>query len=211
MIQPSVDVNAGVAPSNPLHAERPVWSLIGPVLGALQGAFLLTATIGEWSALRRSLGLSSLAMLGLFAAYLLAAAVTAPIGILVGRRWPTAVAVPGMVLMILGLVTTALAPAGAVLLLGHAVTGLGVGAVWGVVAALVWQGGAWRTRAVATLAGAAVLALILGPAVAALLEPATGWRWMFLLAVPAAMVVLLVTVASGIALLVRRASTPLPG
>jgi hypothetical protein len=34
---------------------------------------------------------------------------------------------------------------------------------------------------------------------------------MFLLAAPAAMVVLLVTVASGIVLLVRRASAPLPG
>jgi predicted MFS family arabinose efflux permease len=113
--------------------------------------------------------------------------------------------------MILGLVTTALAPAGAVLLLGRALTGLGVGAVWGVVAALVWQAGAWRTRAVATLAGAAVLALILGPAIAALLGRALAWRWTFLLAVPVAMVVLLVTVASGIALLVRRASTPLPG
>jgi MFS family permease len=76
---------------------------------------------------------------------------------------------------------------------------------------LVWQRGAWRTRAVATLAGAAVLALILGPAIAALLEPATGWRWTFLLAAPAAMVVLLVTVASGIVFLVRRASAPLPG
>lgn len=76
---------------------------------------------------------------------------------------------------------------------------------------LVWPEGLRRTRAAGTPAGAAVLAVILGPGLAALLEPATGWRWMFLLAAPAAMVVLLVTVAGGIALLVRSASTPLSG
>jgi hypothetical protein len=174
----------------------------------MQGAFLLTATIGEWSALQRSLGLSSLAMLGLFAAYLLAAAVTAPIG---GR--------PAVADRCRGPRNDPDDPR-----VGYDRVGYGERSVaarprcdrprrrgLGVVAALVWQGGAWRTRAAVTLAGAAVLALILGPAVAALLEPATGWRWTFLLAAPAAMVVLLVTVASEIALLVRRASTPLPG
>jgi hypothetical protein len=189
----------------------PVWVLVGPALAACLGAFLLAVTIGpEWTAIRLALDLSSLAAVWIFLAYLLPAMVALPVGILAGRRWPTAVVLPAIVLLIVGSLLTAFSSGNALLLLGRAVTGFGAGLAWGVTAALVRRLAVGRAQVAPAIAGASVLSLVLGPVVGAVLSQAMTWRWTVLVAVPFEAVAFLVTAVSGIVLLVLRASRPVP-
>jgi Arabinose efflux permease len=196
-------------PVNPLSQPqpRPRWLLVGPALTASLGAFLLTLTTGpEWTAIRENLALSTSMVLWVFVAYLMPALLAVPVGALVGRRWPTAVTLSAIVLMVPGSLLIMLTPGAAALLLGRALTGLGAGLAWGVTAALVAQVarvGTYRW-VVALVVGAVVLALLLGPAVAALLARTLTWRTPFLLAVPFGAVAFLVAAVSGLIALVRR-------
>ncbi|MGS2616840.1 MFS transporter [Micromonospora sp. LZ34] len=193
------------------QAVRPVWLLIGPVLAASLGAFLLAVTVGpEWVAMRQDMDLPTSAILWIFVAYLLPAVLAVPIGALGGRRWPSAVALSAIVLLVLGSLLTALAPGSGALLLGRAVTGFGAGLAWGVTAVLVAQTGARRGWVTPLVAGAVVLALVLGPVAGALVQRAVGWRWPFMLAVPFGAVALLATAVCGIIVLIQRASRPAP-
>ena len=198
-----------VPPYGPDPGVRPVWLLIGPALAASLGAFLLAVTVGpEGAAIQRDMDLPTSGILWIFVAYLLPAVLAVPVGALVGRRWPTAVALPAIVLLLPGSLLTALAPGSGLLLLGRAVTGFGAGLAWGVTAVLVAQVGARRVWVASLVAGAVVLALGLGPVVGALLAQALDWRLPFLLAVPVEVVALLATAVSGIIVLMRRASRP---
>lgn len=196
---------------DPPQAVRPVWLLLGPGLAASLGAFGLAVPVGpEWVAMRRDLDLPTSAILWIFVAHLLPAVLAVPIGALVGRRWPTAVASSAIALLVLGALLTALAPANGPLLLGRAVTGFGAGLAWGVTAVLVAQTGARRRWVTPLVAGAVVLALGLGPVAGALVQRTVGWRWPFLLAVPLGAVALLATAVCGIIALIQRASRPAP-
>ncbi|MGI5521574.1 MFS transporter [Micromonospora sp. CA-259024] len=198
-----------VAASDRPHAFLPVWLLIGPTLAASLGAFLLAVTVGsQWVGIQRDMDLPSSAVLWIFVAYLLPAALAVAVGALVVRRWPTAGTLLAIVLLVFGSLLTALAPGGGVLLVGRAVTGFGAGLAWGVTAMLVAQMGARRVWVTPLVAGAVVLALGLGPVAGVLLGQAVGWRWPFMLAVPFGAVALLVTTVSGIVLLMQRASRP---
>ncbi|MEV0807255.1 MFS transporter [Micromonospora sp. NPDC050200] len=198
-----------VPPYGPRPGVRPVWLLIGPALAASLGAFLLAVTVGpERAAIQRDMHLPTSVIPWIFVAYLLPAVLAVPVGALVGRRWPTAVALPAIALLIPGSLLTALAPGSGPLLVGRAVTGFGAGLAWGVTAMLVTQVGARRVWVAPLVAGAVVLALGLGPVAGALLEPTAGWRWPFVLAVPFEVVALLATTVSGIIVLMRRASRP---
>lgn len=206
MTQPFPGTANQVPPYGPRPGVRPVWPLIGPALAASLGAFLLAVTVGPaWDAMRRDMHLSTS---GAFVAYLLPAVLAVPVGALVGRRWPTAVALPAIVLLVPGSLLTALAPGSGLLLLGRAVTGFGAGLAWGVTAVLVAQAGARRVWVAPLVAGAVVLALGLGALAGALLARMFSWRWPFLLAVPFEVVALLVTAASGIIVLVQGSSRP---
>ncbi|MDW5322347.1 MFS transporter [Plantactinospora sp. KLBMP9567] len=198
-----------VSPPGPRPGVRPAWLLIGPALAASLGAFLLTLTVGpEWAAMRRDMDLPASAILWVFVAYLLPALLAVPVGALLGRRWPTAVGLPAIALMVPGAVLITLASGSGSLLLGRAVAGFGAGLVWGVTAMLIAQAGPRRVWAAPLVAGAVVLGLGLGPVAGALLARTLSWRWPFLLAVPFGAVVSLVMVVSGIIMLVRQASTP---
>ncbi|MFE9191737.1 MFS transporter [Micromonospora sp. NPDC007208] len=191
------------------HVFRPVWLLIGPTLSASLGAFLLAVTVGpQWVAIQRDMNLPASAVLWIFVAYLLPAVLAVAVGALVGRRWPTAVALSAIALLVPGSLLTALASGDALLLLGRAVTGFGAGLAWGVTAMLVAQMGARRVWVTPLVAGIVVLALGLGPVAGVLVGRAVGWRWPFMLAVPFGAVALLATVVSGIVVLIQRASRP---
>ncbi|MCW3819109.1 MFS transporter [Micromonospora sp. DR5-3] len=194
---------------SPRPGVRPVWLLIGPALTASLGAFLLTVTVGpESAAVQREMHLPASGIPWIFVAYLLPAALAVPIGALVGRRWPTTVALPAIALLVPGSLLTALAPGSGPLLLGRAVTGFGAGLAWGVTAVLVAQVGARRVWVAPLVAGAVVLALVLGAVAGVLLTRMLGWRWPFMLAVPFEVVALLATAVSGIIMLMQRASRP---
>ncbi|GAA3776526.1 hypothetical protein GCM10022225_75610 [Plantactinospora mayteni] len=209
MTPPSPGAAGQVPPYGPLPGVRPVWLLIGPALAASLGAFLLTLTVGpEGAAIQRALHLPSLGILWMFVAFLLPAALAVPVGALVGRRWPTAVALPAIVLLVPGSLLIALASGSGSLLLGRALTGFGAGLAWGVTAVLVVQSRARRGWVAPLVAGAVVLGLVLGPVIGALLARLVGWRLPFMLAVPFGVVALLATAVSGIIVLTRRASPP---
>ncbi|MGC4749163.1 MFS transporter [Micromonospora sp. DT201] len=191
------------------HVLRPVWLLIGPTLCASLGAFLLAVTVGpQWAGIQRDMGLPASAVLWIFVAYLLPAILAVTVGALVGRRWPNAVALSAIALLVPGSLLTALASGDALLLLGRAVTGSGAGLAWGVTAMLVAQMGARRVWVTPLVAGVVVLALGLGPVAGVLVGRAVGWRWPFMLAVPFGVVALLATAVSGIVVLIQRASRP---
>lgn len=199
------------APARP-SVVRPLWSLAGPAFSALLAAALLTAPIGPLvSMIKRDLGLSTSAMTVTVVAQYVAAtlALVAP-GYLLGRRWPTATAVPALVLLIVGSVVSAFTPGAALLAVGRVIAGLGAGTAVGVALALSGQLGRWRSRARLVLGLALGAALLLGPVASGMLAQAMSWRTVFLVDVPVAMVALAGTVASGIAMWVVRPSPPRP-
>jgi MFS family permease len=207
--QPLAPAGAQVPPYAPRPAVRPVWLLIGPALAASLGAFLLAVPVGlEWTAIRLDMHLPTSAILWIFVAYLLPAVLAVLVGALVGRRWPTAVALPAIALLVPGSLLTAFAAESGGMLLGRAVTGFGAGLAWGVTALLVTQVGTRRRWVAPLAAGAVLLALVLGPVAGELLARALTWRMPFMLAVPFELVAFLVTAVSGIILLVRPASRP---
>ncbi|MEV1317726.1 MFS transporter [Micromonospora arborensis] len=198
-----------VVPGDQSHVLRPVWLLIGPTLAASLGAFLLAVTVGpQWVAMQRDMGLPTSAVLWIFVAYLLPAVLAGAVGAFVGRRWPIAVALSAIALLVPGSLLTSLASGDALLLLGRAVTGFGAGLAWGLTAMLVAQMGARRVWVTPLVAGVVLLALGLGPVAGVLVGRAVGWRWPFMLAVPFGAVALLATVVSGIVVLIQRASRP---
>lgn len=123
-------------PRNPVVA---VWSLLGVVLASWAGAFGFGVGAGGTVAgVARDLGLPALeAWLVLLAPFVAVALLAAPLGWLVGRRWPNAVAVVGMVFLAIGLVVAALAPSALVIGVARAVSGMGAGATLGALTALL--------------------------------------------------------------------------
>ena len=191
---------------------RPLWSLAGPTLGALLAGGLVTAPIGPWgSAIQRDLGQSTAAMaVTLIAPYVVALAAMVGPGFLLGRRWPTATAVPALVLLVAGSLACSLVPGAASMAVGRVVLGLGAGTVIGVLLAMSGQLDRWRSQARLVLGLALGAALLLGPVVGGVLAQAMTWRWVFLIALPVAGLALVVTAASGIAMWIMRASRPSP-
>lgn len=186
----------------------PAWRAVGPAFASSVGAFLLTAAAGPgWSAIRDVLGISTSAAVGL-AAYLLPAALGAAVGALAGRRLPAAAALPAAVLLVPGALVTGLAAGGGSLLFGRVLTGLAAGLAWGVTAMLVAGAGPRRALAASLVAGVVALGLVAGPVVGAILREAVGWRWPFTMAVPFALVALLVTAIGEVVALVTRPRRP---
>ncbi|MFK0246578.1 MFS transporter [Amycolatopsis azurea] len=191
-------------------AGPPWWLLIGPGFAALIGLFLVTVIyrFDGGSALQIDLGMSdqSLLLNGLVA-YLVAAAIAFPAGLLPGARFPTPVTVPAILLMLLGVLLVAFVPSSGLFLVGRVLTGLGAGAVLGVTVALIRRLQAGRGAAAGVTAGLGVLALVLAPVLDGLLSDVTGFRVVF---VVAALFVLVALVVAGILGIVAsvKAKTP---
>jgi MFS family permease len=170
-------------------------------VGAVLAAGLLSAPVGPLAgAIRRALGLSTAGLVAaVVAAYAVALVVMVVPGYLLGRRWPTASAVPALVLVVVGSLVIVATPGVLVLAVARVVVGLGAGTVVGVAFALAGQVGPWRSRARLVLGIALGAALLLGPVVSGPVAMVLNWRWSFLLAAPVAIVALVGTVAGGIA------------
>jgi MFS family permease len=172
--------------SDPRPAAGPPWWLvIGPGFAALIGLFLVTVIyrFDGRSILQVELHLSSQSLLlsGLVA-YLVAAAIAFPAGLLLGARVPTSVTVPAICLMMLGVLLVAFVPDSGLLLLGRVLNGLGTGAVIGVTAALIRRLRTGRGVAAAVTAGLGVLAVAIAPFLGGLIADAVGFRLMYLVA-----------------------------
>jgi MFS family permease len=98
------------------------------------------------------------------------------------RRGPALPFVAGLVLFGAGLLIAGLAPSMIVLVAGRALQGAGAGAVPAVAYASIGRSlaGPYRARMMAVLSTAWVAPGLAGPAVAAEVAHAFGWRWVFL-------------------------------
>jgi len=98
------------------------------------------------------------------------------------RRGPAVPFVAGLVLFGSGLAVAGLAPAMGVLVAGRVLQGLGAGAVPSVAYATIGRSlpGPLRARMMAVLSTAWVVPGLAGPALAAEVARAFGWRWVFL-------------------------------
>ncbi|MFE0025049.1 MFS transporter [Amycolatopsis sp. NPDC059021] len=189
-------------PSDPRPAAGPPWWLvIGPGFAALIGLFLLTVIypVDGRSALQLDLALSdqSLLLSGLVA-YLVAAAIAFPAGLLLGARFPTSVTVPAICLMLLGVLLVAFVPDSGLLLLGRVLNGLGAGAAIGVTATLIRRLRTGRVAAAATTAGLGVLALVIAPFLGGLVSEALSFRLVYLIAALFTFVALIAAGVTGV-------------
>lgn len=187
-------------------AGHPWWLVIGPGLAALIGLFLLTVIyrFDGHSALQIELGMSSQSLLLIgVVAYLVAAAIAFPAGLLLGGRLPTSVSVAALCSMLLGVLLVAFVPGSGLLLAGRVLDGLGAGAAIGVTAALIRRLRTGRGAAAATAAGLGVLALLIAPFLGGLLSDAFSFRLVYLVAALFVFVALIVTGVIGIVALTK--------
>jgi MFS family permease len=208
-----------VTPPTP-HVTRPVaapawWQVLGPAFTMLIGLFMLTVIyrFDGMSELQRTLGLSgqSLLLVGLVA-YLAGAALAVPAGLLLGARFPTAVAIAGTCLLLIGVLLAAFAGAGGLLMAGRAFSGLGTGAAAGTTVALILKLRERRGVVAGVTAALAVLALVLAPVIGQLISEAIGFRVVQLVAIPFLLVALVVNGVIGLVRLTsaKRQAPPVP-
>ncbi|WP_227833729.1 MFS transporter [Nocardia macrotermitis] len=172
--------------------------LVGPGFAAVIGVGLLTSVyrFDGTSMVQYIFNMSGQAvLLTCVVAYLVAAVLTGALGFVFGARFPTAVTLSAIVVMLIGTALTALSPNAAVLLVGRVVGGLGAGAVIGVVAALLRRLGDRRGTAVAAALG--ILTALIAPGVGQLISEVTGFRVVYLVAVPFLLIALILTAVSG--------------
>ncbi|HET6287780.1 MAG TPA: MFS transporter [Amycolatopsis sp.] len=192
----------------PLPAAGPPWWLvIGPGFAALIGLFLLTVIyrFDGSSALQVELDMSSQSLLlsGLVA-YLGAAAIAFPAGLLLGARFPTSVTVAALFLMLLGVVLIAFVPHSGLFLVGRVFNGFGAGAAIGVTAAVIRRLRSGRGAAIGAAAGVGVLALAIAPLLGGLLSDALSFRLVYVVAALFVVLALVVTGVVGIVALTKK-------
>ncbi|MEP7023804.1 MAG: MFS transporter [Actinomycetota bacterium] len=124
------------------------------------------------------------------------------------RRGPAIPFVAGLVLFGAGLLAAGLAPSMIVLVAGRALQGAGAGAVPAVAYASIGRSlaGPYRARMMAVLSTAWVAPGLAGPALAAEVAHAFGWRWVFLGLLP----VVAVTGSVAVPALIRLGPTGAP-
>lgn len=189
---PELPPTPGPIPVRPATRAPSMLALLGPGPGALVGLYLLTVTVGAGTALVRALDLSSTMTAMMTVVYLVAGVLGAPIGWLLGRRAPDAVAITGAALLLIGAVLDGLASAFPLLMTGRVVSGLATGALVATAVVLVRRTGIREAYAIAS--AAALAALVAGAVLGTLLTPALGWRTPFLLASLAAFVAVLAAI-----------------
>jgi MFS family permease len=208
-----------VTPPTP-HVTRPVaapawWQVSGPGFAALIGLFMLTVIyrFDGMSEIQRALGLSSqsLLLIGLVT-YLVGAALTVPVGLLLGARFPTAVAIPAICFLLFGVLLIAFADAGGLLMAGRALSGLGTGAAAGATVALILKLRERRGVVAGVTAALAALALVLAPVIGQLISEAMSFRVTQLAAIPFLLIALVANAVIGLVRLTsaKRQAPPLP-
>lgn len=184
------------------NGGRAAGMLIGPGFAAIIGLAMLTAVyrIDGKSLIQFEFHMSSRAvLLTCVVAYLVAAIPAVGLGFAIGARFPAAVTLPAIGVMLIGAVVTALAAGSGMLLSGRVLGGLGAGATAGVVTALVLRLNGRRGVAAAVVAALGVLAAVIAPAIGQLISDVASFRSVWLAAVPFLLVALIVSAVSAIA------------
>lgn len=162
---------------------------------AAAGAFVvsLDSTVNvAFPAIAATFGLAPEALRWVIVGYVFTYALTSFVGgALADRLGHARVFVGGLVLGTIGFVVAGTSPTFAVLLAGRVIQGLGAGLVYGTAPGLVTLGTppAARGRQLGLLNAAIGAALAVGPLLAGLLIESAGWRWVFHLRVPLALLV----------------------
>jgi MFS family permease len=173
---------------------------IGLVLAVTLVAFEALAIATVLPVVSRQLG--DLRLYGwVFSAFLLSSLIGIVVAGTLADRMPIGrLMLAGLALFAVGLVIGGTAPTMAILVAGRAVQGLGAGVVPAVAYVAIARGypEGCRPRMFAVLSTAWVIPGLIGPAIAALVASAVGWRWVFLGLLP------LVAVAGLLATLALR-------
>jgi MFS family permease len=182
-------------------AELPWWALIGPALATITSFFTATSVYeaGRVSHMMMDIGVlpREFLLVGVLP-YLLAAAITFAPGFLLGGRFPTALLVPALGLMIIGVFLTSFASGGTILLVGRAISGLGAGVAVGVAVAVVRRIMGPRAVAATAVAALGALAAVAAPFVNRALSEATSFRIAYLATVLFLFIALFASAVSGI-------------
>jgi MFS family permease len=173
---------------------------VGLVLAVTLVAFEALAIATVLPVVSRQLG--DLRLYGwVFSAFLLSSLIGIVVAGTLADRMPLGrLMLAGLALFAVGLVIGGTAPTMAILVVGRAVQGLGAGVVPAVAYVSIARGypEGCRPRMFAVLSTAWVIPGLIGPAIAALVASAVGWRWVFLGLLP------LVAVAGLLATLALR-------
>ena len=202
----STDQAARDAQMPPVPSAGGIWTpgrrslTIGLVLAVTLVAFEALAIATVLPVVSRQLG--DLRLYGwVFSAFLLSSLIGIVVAGTLADRVPIGrPMLAGLALFAVGLVIGGTAPTMAILVAGRAVQGLGAGVVPAVAYVAISRGypQACRPRMFAVLSTAWVIPGLIGPAIAALVASAVGWRWVFLGLLP------LVAVAGLLATLALR-------
>jgi MFS family permease len=202
----STDQAARDAQMPPVPSAGGIWTpgrrplTIGLVLAVTLVAFEALAIATVLPVVSRQLG--DLRLYGwVFSAFLLSSLIGIVVAGTLADRVPIGrLMLTGLALFAVGLVIGGTAPTMAILVAGRAVQGLGAGVVPAVAYVAIARGypDDCRPRMFAVLSTAWVIPGLIGPAIAALVASAVGWRWVFLGLLP------LVAVAGLLATLALR-------
>ncbi|WP_280397357.1 hypothetical protein [Nocardia carnea] len=201
--------NSPLSPGN-----HPVWALIGPALATIVGLSLVTGVyrLDGVSHLQVELGLSNGGfLLTGVVAYVVAAALAFPLGFVLAPRSLTAVIVPAIGVMFLGVLIVAFGGGPATLLIGRVLGGLGAGAAVGTTVALLRPLDGNRRIAALAVAAVGAVALVIAPLVNQVVSEALSFRLAYAIALPFLFAALLAATITGIVLAVTRRPTPPPG
>ncbi len=161
------------------EADLPWWMLIGPGIATITSLFTLTSVYeaGRLSHMMMAFGLlpRDFFLMGVLP-YLIAASVTFTLGFLLGGRFPTALVLPALGVMIVGVLLTSFATGGAMLLAGRAISGLGAGVAVGVTLAVARRVRGSRAVAATVVVVLGVLAAVAAPFVNRVVSEMLGFR-----------------------------------
>jgi hypothetical protein len=176
---------------------------LGLGLGSFVGVYLLgVKTVPAWAGrVQEELDLTEPQIVSATVVNLMAAVLTLPVGVVLGRRFPFAVAATAAGLMLLGLVVNVLAANHVMLIADHTMCGLGAGALVAETVVVVR-----RMRPHRSLGGLLILlvwAFVLGLISGAADTPDTPpepelWRYPLLIPLPPLILALFVSIISGI-------------
>jgi EmrB/QacA subfamily drug resistance transporter len=156
-------------------------AIVGPALPAIRAQFQVTERSLSW----------------IFSIYVLFNLVSTPLmsrlSDLYGRRW---IYILDVGLFALGSLVVALSPSFSVVLIGRAIQGFGAGGIFPVASAVIGDTFPPEKRGSALgLIGAVFgIAFIIGPILGGVILSITSWKWLFLINLPIALVVILLAI-----------------
>ncbi|WP_280435025.1 hypothetical protein [Nocardia carnea] len=184
------------------EADLPWWMSIGPAIATITSLFMLTSVYeaGRLSHMMLDLGLLPRDFLLLAVVpYPVAAAITFALGFLLGGRSPTALVVPALGVMIIGVLLTSFASGAALLLVGRVISGLGAGVAVGVTMAVVRRVEGSRAVAATVVAVLGLGATVAAPFVHRAISEVLDFRVAYLATVLFLLAAILACAVSGIA------------